>query len=95
MQSKATFDLDQNNSPVIKIQVTSTDDVRDKIAKRFTETFVHGDSQWCEILPSGEGEYLIWPIKPDELRKTAKYMMARADELEKHRMATKDRIESL
>lgn len=82
MQSRATFDLDVFNNPIIKVEISSTPDVRDKIAKRFIENLGHA-SQWCNITPSGDGEYLIWPIKPEELRKQAEYMNAWADEIEK------------
>jgi hypothetical protein len=39
MKSKATFDIDYENRPIIIAQATYTDDVRDKIAARFKESF--------------------------------------------------------
>lgn len=95
MYSKLSFDLDHSNNPVVKIEVTSSLDVRDKIAKRFTESFAHGSSQWCEILPTGDNEYWIWPIKPEELREKAKLMLLRADELERGREKYKQHVESV
>lgn len=95
MQSKSTFYLDHHNNPVIKVEAVYTPDVRDSIARRFVEAFAHGNSQWCECLPTGENEYMIWPIKPEELRETAKKMILKAEELEKYTAATKTRIESL
>lgn len=82
MQSKATFDLDQSNNPGIRLEIISTPDVRDKIAKRVIESLGH-TSQWCEILPVSDNEYFIWPIKPDELRMQAAHMLTAADELER------------
>lgn len=81
MQSKASFDLDAENNPIVKLEIASTPDVRDKIAKRFVEVFGH-TSQWCELLICGESEYWIWPIKPDELRRVAANMIEKANELD-------------
>lgn len=81
MLSKATFDLDQSNNPVINVEIISTPDLRDKVAKRFIEA-LGSQSQWCEMLPTGENQYTIFPLKADELRRHAGYMLTRADELE-------------
>lgn len=82
MLSKASFDLDAQNNPIVKLEIASTPDVRDKIAKRFIESLRH-ESTWCQILPNSESEYIIWPILPDEFRKHAEWLLARADELDK------------
>lgn len=81
MLSKAFFDLDQSNNPVIEVEVASTPDVRDKIAKRFIER-LGSESQWCEILPVSESKYIIFPLTPSELRKTAALMIDRADKID-------------
>jgi hypothetical protein len=81
MESKAMFDIDSSNSPVIKLEVKSTTDLRDKVAKRFIEALGH-ESQWCEILSSGEGQYTIFPLTPAELRDKAECMLRRASKLE-------------
>lgn len=81
MESKAMFDLDCDNNPVIKVEIKSTPDLRDKVAKRFIEAIGY-DSQWCEILPSGEQQFIIFPLKPDELRRHAALMTERADKLD-------------
>src|SRR5688572_28955960 len=81
LQSKSVFDLDHSNNPVITLEVKSSDDMRDKVARRFIEELAH-TSQWCEILPTGETSWIIYPIKPEELRKQAAYMIAKAGELE-------------
>jgi len=41
MKSKATFDLNFNNQPVIRAEIYHSDDVRDKIAERFKAGFAH------------------------------------------------------
>jgi hypothetical protein len=88
MLSKASFDLDHSNNPVVKLEITSTPDVRDKIAKRFIEA-LGNSSQWCEIFPSGESEYIIYPVRPEEMRKMAAHLVARADESEGKTVKTK------
>lgn len=37
MKSKITIDLDENNTPVVLIKYESSEDVRDKMVKRFLE----------------------------------------------------------
>lgn len=39
MKSKIQIDLDWDNQPIIKIEYVPSDDVRDKMVKRFLETF--------------------------------------------------------
>jgi len=80
MISKAMFDFDQFNNPVVKLEITYSPDLRDKVAKQFVEALRH-DSQWCEITVIGEGKYSISPIKPEELRDHAEIMMGIADKI--------------
>ena len=80
--SKSIFDLDHSNNPILKLEIKSSPDVRDKIARRFIEG-LGNTSQWLEIYPNGEGEYIVYPVTPERLRDQAKYMIARADELER------------
>lgn len=94
MLSKAFFDLDHSNNPVVNLEIVSTPDMRDKVAKRFIEAFAH-TSQWCEILPTADSQYTIFPLKPDELRRHAEFMIARADELEGKAIAYAKRIEAV
>lgn len=75
------FDLCHNNTPVVLLETVSSPDVRDKIAKRFVEALGH-TSQWCEILPTGENGWIIFPISPSELRVQAMHMINKANELE-------------
>lgn len=39
MRSRITIDLDQDNQPIIKIDYLASEDVRDKMVKRFLESF--------------------------------------------------------
>lgn len=39
MRSKIMIDLDHDNQPIIKIDYYASEDVRDKMVKRFLETF--------------------------------------------------------
>lgn len=92
MESRASFDLDHSNSPVIRTNIKSSPDVRDKIAKRFIEALGH-TSQWCGILPLGETEYMIYPIGPHELKEQAQFMLNRALELEQKTAAYAKEVE--
>lgn len=44
MLSRIQIDLDNDNQPIIKIDYKSSEDVRDKMVKRFMETF--GGDSW-------------------------------------------------
>ncbi|HMF73452.1 MAG TPA: hypothetical protein VK616_18355 [Flavitalea sp.] len=48
MLSKISIDLDEDNSPVIKIEYKESPDVRDKMVKRFMENF-GGESRWANV----------------------------------------------
>lgn len=48
MKSKITIDVDHDNQPVIKIEYVTSEDVRDKLVKKFLETF-GGSSCWAEF----------------------------------------------
>lgn len=69
MKSKITIDVDLDNQPVIKIEYSASEDVRDKLVKKFLDTFA-GESQWSEFLflnTSKEGvnsTSLLRPIPP-------------------------------
>lgn len=39
MKSRITIDVDSNNQPIIKIEYEHSEDVRDKLVKRFLEGF--------------------------------------------------------
>lgn len=44
MKSRVTFDLDGGNNPIILAHAEHSDDVRDKIAKRFVEKLGHSSN---------------------------------------------------
>lgn len=48
MKSKITVDVDLDNQPVLKVEYAASEDVRDKLVKKFLETF-GGESRWAEF----------------------------------------------
>lgn len=90
MKSKLTIDLDEDNQPIIKIDFIDSDDVRDKMVKRFLETFA-SDSCWAEFKHTGNGQVglsmsktaQIRPIPPINLQVQGKYMLEMANEYSK------------
>lgn len=47
MKSRISIDVDYDNQPVIKIEYYESEDVRDKLVKKFLETF--GGSCWAQF----------------------------------------------
>jgi len=81
MKSKLTIDLDENNQPIIHIYYEETEDVRDKMVKRFLETF-GGDSSWAEFTFEHNGSSAtITPIKPYNLKITKENIETRIDKI--------------
>lgn len=54
MRSKITIDFDETNQPIIKIDYFASEDVRDKMVKRFLEGLGKA-SNWCEVKFVNEG----------------------------------------
>lgn len=86
MRSIIRFDLSESNNPIIKIIYTHSDDVRDKIVKRFYESLGNA-SEWCRIefinqIGSNNDIAIISPISPQELS-TQQDIMWRADQAER------------
>jgi hypothetical protein len=85
MKSKVQFDIDQTGNPVVSMRVEVTDDVRDKLAKRFIEKLGH-DSALAVISfrpdpIEGVSDAVINPVPPvdifstnDEIRKLLYYV---------------------
>lgn len=46
MKSRISIDVDYDNQPIIRIEYSPSEDVRDKLVKRFMETF-GGDSYFA------------------------------------------------
>ena len=68
MISKINFDLSEDNSPVIVAEIRMSDDVRDKIAKRFLETFAY-ESNLCWVsFIDGVSIIEIAPMSPENVR---------------------------
>jgi len=86
MKSRITIDVDYDNQPILKIEYSESDDVRDKLVKRFLEGF-GGLSSWCKYTPMNSGhnttlESWLHPIKPNsfDLEENSKLLKIRADE---------------
>ena len=75
MESKVAFDLNENNIPVISVKVKPSEDLRDKVAKKFIEDFGHS-SWWCTAIFEQDGTMIITPITPQELEKQSRIMAA-------------------
>lgn len=88
MKSRITIEVDFNNgnTPVIQILQTSSDDVRDKLIKSFTECL--NGSSWCQIrwvsggnpLVDKDGHFdystiFITPIPPSKFKEQAEIML--------------------
>lgn len=72
MKSKITIDVDFDNQPIIKIDYVATDDIRDKLIKRFLETF-EGESSWAKFsfgpsdISGPNSSASLRPIPPHDL----------------------------
>lgn len=75
MKSKITIDMDWDNQPIIKIEYNESEDVRDKMVKRFMETFGSDsyfatfffDNTISEMTERANRKAQIRPLKPSEL----------------------------
>lgn len=75
MKSKISIDVDWDNQPIIKIEYEDSPDVRDKLVKRFMETFA-GESCWAtfyfdqgvtEMMDKVNRKAKVRPIEPSKL----------------------------
>jgi hypothetical protein len=48
MKSRISIDVDYDNQPIIKIEYSESEDVRDKLVKKFLESF-GSDSCWARF----------------------------------------------
>jgi hypothetical protein len=48
MKSRISIDVDHDNQPIIKIEYSPSDDVRDKLVKKFLESF-GGEISWAKF----------------------------------------------
>ncbi len=79
MQSKITIEIDHDNQPIIQIRYEESNDVRDKLVKRFLETF-KGESCLATFYFSSNSAYgdisaTIRPIPPESLQETVSKIM--------------------
>lgn len=87
MKSKITIDVNWANEPVIKIQYVESEDLRDKMVKRYLERLGH-KSEWCEVTfePTyGESSSIaiIQTITPPDLPRAMQWMRQVCDTKEK------------
>lgn len=86
MKSKITVDVDHDNQPVLKIEYGASEDVRDKLVKKFLETF-GGESRWAEFFHvDGNKEIfsstaLVRPLSPFNTIEHSKMMTYYANKL--------------
>lgn len=87
MRSRITIDLDFDNQPIIRIDYFSSEDVRDKMVKKFLETFTGGC--WAKFnFTEQNTEYvnssaIVRPIKSEELASEAKSLKDWSDIINK------------
>lgn len=79
MKSKLTIDLAEDNQPIIRIEYNPSEDVRDKMVKRFLETF-GGASCWARF------QYIDWAYAPDNpiLNRVAELRPLSPDQLQEN-----------
>lgn len=84
MKSKIMIDVDYDNQPIIKIEYQESEDVRDKLVKRFMEAF-GGKSTfanfWFLSDEISNSKAKIRPIGPDEAEKMYSVIYATPKEL--------------
>lgn len=83
MKSQIRIEVDHDNQPIIKIQYVETDDVRDKLVKKFLETF-GGSSCWATFYYEGSPldknkTAYIRPIHPTDLPEAVKPIITEAE----------------
>lgn len=69
MKSTVKFDLNDHNQPIIKAILEDSDDLRDKVAKRFGETLQYDSLfAWCfyeqGAVDSHKKQLIISPVAP-------------------------------
>lgn len=55
MKSRITIDVDHDNQPIIKIEYSHSEDVRDKLVKKFLESF-GSQSTFANFFYTGVGD---------------------------------------
>lgn len=80
MKSRVSIDVDQDNQPIIKIEYIPSEDVRDKLVKKFLESF-GSVSAWARTIylhnpdaPVINNTMIIRPIPANELLSNSKEM---------------------
>lgn len=79
MNSRISIDVDHDNQPVIKIEYKDSDDVRDKLVKKFLETFGSASrwvsANWWPSTPINT-TVVMRPVPPNEILIESEFMKA-------------------
>lgn len=76
MKSRITIDVNEDNQPIITINYCASDDIRDKLVKRFLDKF-NGESHLARFRYDhykSDGTYscFITPVEPKDLEEESK-----------------------
>lgn len=81
MKSKVTIDVDQDNTPILKVEYIPSEDVRDKLVKKFLEDF-GAQSCWARThylhapdAPVINNTMIIRAVPPQNLKEESKEML--------------------
>lgn len=99
MKSKVSIDVDFDNQPIIKIEYEESTDVRDKLVKKFLESF-GGDSTWASFqFENGPFSKVvnkiatIRPLTPSDLKWQHENMKILSDRFEEYIKEPEQKIE--
>jgi hypothetical protein len=89
MKSRISIDVDYDNQPIIKIEYQNSEDVRDKLVKKFMETFGSGQSIYATFLYYGQttadvNTAVIRPVRPDQLSDDLVVMRSLSEDYERN-----------
>lgn len=88
MKSKLRIELDEQNLPVIELENIDSEDLRDKVARRFRESFGYW-SNYCKIHYYYE-KIIITPITPEEMYTLRDDLNERIKDYEKSKESLKN-----
>lgn len=88
MKSKILIDVDYDNQPIIKIEYQNSEDVRDKLVKRFLEAFggqsAYASFYFVDAQPHEGQRAMVRPIPPDLLTMNTQIMAQAAEHYERN-----------
>lgn len=100
MKSKILIDVDYDNQPIIRIEYQNSEDVRDKLVKRFLEAFggqsMYASFYFVDAQPHEGQRAMVRPIAPDMLMSNVSIISEMANHYEKyHRKATCSTVDEI